>query len=190
MTQRSKLGTILLMVLTIGFGAKAQTFQLASESSKLVVEGTSTLHDWEEQANKLKGSAQIVLDGNKLVEIKQLTFKVEVEGLKSEHSGMDSNTYKALESNKYPEITYELTKINSTKPSDKGIALSTTGKLTIKGTTKVINMDVIASEGSVNFSGETTFKMSDYGVEPPTALMGTIKTGDEVTIKFNVKYKK
>ncbi|MCB0505933.1 MAG: YceI family protein [Cyclobacteriaceae bacterium] len=185
-----KLGVILVLALTVGFSAKAQSYTLAKESSSLLVEGTSTLHDWEEKAEKLGGTAQIVMEGNKLVEIKQLTFKVDVESLKSEHSGMDSNTYKALDSKTYPEITYELTKINSTKPGKNGIVLSTTGKLTIKGVSKTITMDVDVMEGSVVFAGETTFKMSEYGVEPPTALMGTIKTGDEVTIKFKVKYVK
>lgn len=178
------------MALAIGITAKAQTYMLVESNSSVIVEGTSTLHDWEEKAEKLSGTAQMVVEGNKLVEIKQLTFIVDVEGLKSEHSGMDNNTYKALDSKTYPNITYKLTKINSTKPGKNGIVLSTTGKLTIKETTKTINMDVDVMEGSVVFAGETTFNMSDYGVEPPTALMGTIKTGDEITIKFKVKYVK
>ena len=36
----------------------------------------------------------------------------------------------------------------------------------------------------VSLEGEKTFNMTDYGIEPPTALFGTITTGDEVTIKF------
>ena len=35
--------------------------------------------------------------------------------------------------------------------------------------------------------GEKSIKMTSYGVEPPTALLGTIKTGDDLTIKFNIK---
>ena len=189
MKNHIKLGAIFL-ALVLGINAKAQMYKLDPSNSTLLVEGTSTLHDWEENAEKLSGSAQMIVEANKLVEIKQLTFKVDVEGLKSEHSGMDTNTYNALNSKKYPEITYELTKINSTKPGEKGIVLSTTGQLTIAGSTKNINMDVEVMEGSVVFAGETTFKMSEYGVEPPTALMGTIKTGDELTIKFKVKYVK
>ena len=40
------------------------------------------------------------------------------------------------------------------------------------------------------FRGELTLKMSDYEISPPTALMGTIKTGDEVTIRFSIPFQK
>jgi hypothetical protein len=32
--------------------------------------------------------------------------------------------------------------------------------------------------------------MTDFKIDPPTALMGTMKTGDEITISFNVKLAK
>jgi hypothetical protein len=36
----------------------------------------------------------------------------------------------------------------------------------------------------VALEGEKTFNMTDYAIEPPKALFGTITTGDEITIKF------
>ncbi len=32
--------------------------------------------------------------------------------------------------------------------------------------------------------------MTDFDVKPPTALMGTIKTGDEITIVLNTTFAK
>jgi hypothetical protein len=32
--------------------------------------------------------------------------------------------------------------------------------------------------------------MTDYGVDPPTAVFGTIKTGDAIDINFNLNYTK
>jgi len=29
-------------------------------------------------------------------------------------------------------------------------------------------------------------KMSDYGIDPPSFMFGTVKTGDEMTVSFNV----
>ena len=37
----------------------------------------------------------------------------------------------------------------------------------------------------VTLTGATKLKMTDYKIDPPKALMGTITTGDEITIKFN-----
>jgi polyisoprenoid-binding protein YceI len=39
---------------------------------------------------------------------------------------------------------------------------------------------------SMTVSGDYTLKMTDYGIQPPKAMWGTIKTGDEVTIKFEI----
>jgi hypothetical protein len=30
--------------------------------------------------------------------------------------------------------------------------------------------------------------MSDFGIDPPTAVMGTIKTGDDVVVKFDFEF--
>jgi hypothetical protein len=30
--------------------------------------------------------------------------------------------------------------------------------------------------------------MSQYGIEPPVALLGTLKTGDEVAVEFNLNF--
>jgi hypothetical protein len=38
------------------------------------------------------------------------------------------------------------------------------------------------------FSGKQKIDMTLYGVEPPKALMGTIKTGKDVVVDFKVTY--
>ena len=40
-------------------------------------------------------------------------------------------------------------------------------------------------DGSVQVTGSVSMKMSEFGIEPPTAMFGTLTTGDEVTIEFN-----
>ena len=45
------------------------------------------------------------------------------------------------------------------------------------------------SDGSITFNGSKKLKMTDYGIKPPTALLGTMTTGDEVEIVFQVTLK-
>jgi polyisoprenoid-binding protein YceI len=59
----------------------------------------------------------------------------------------------------------------------------------ISGTRKQITLPVKAQrldDGGLRFVGSTTFNMSEYGVDPPTVMLGAIKTGDEITINFDV----
>jgi len=38
------------------------------------------------------------------------------------------------------------------------------------------------------FEGSQPISMSDYGISAPTALFGTLKTGNDITINFKVSF--
>ena len=48
----------------------------------------------------------------------------------------------------------------------------------------------VRREGAFSACGSYIMKMTDFGVDPPTAVFGTIKTGDEITIDYNLQLKK
>lgn len=79
-----------------------------------------------------------------------------------------------------------------TKQSDNKYKVSTVGNLKIAGVTKktTLNMMLTIKDNTANLTGEKTFKMTEYKIEPPKALLGTVTTGDEITIKFNVNLTK
>lgn len=180
---------ILLMIGVLVSPSMSQTYEIKSENNKLEILGTSTIHDWEIVAEEMTGKASINLEGDNLT-IGTLEFQVPVKSLKSGKSSMDNNTYEALKSKEYSNITYSLKNMELLNKKDKEYNLKTAGVLTIAGVPKTVNMQVIATEhlGYVSFAGKLDFKMTDFKVDPPTALMGTIKTGDEVSIVFNVAY--
>uniref|UniRef100_UPI002F93A979 YceI family protein n=1 Tax=Kaistella sp. TaxID=2782235 RepID=UPI002F93A979 len=45
---------------------------------------------------------------------------------------------------------------------------------------------VLKSGNSYTITGTETIKMTDYGVTPPSFMMNTVKTGDEIKITVNV----
>ena len=186
-----KLVLIIFIISVIAPRIVAQKYTLSSKESKLEVLGTSTLHDWEEVAEEMTGDAVINLDNEQMV-IESLKFKVPVKALKSDHGAMDKNTYEALKSSKHPNIYFELKEVMSIEKKGQEFTLKTSGNLTIAGVTKNIEMTVSSRPigNTISFSGKIDFKMTDFKVDPPTALLGTVKTGDDITIQFNVKYNK
>ena len=169
----------------------AQDSKVVLAESKLTVFGTSNLHDWEIEAKAMSGKSSMAIEAGNLKAIKSLDFAVEVEQLKSGKSGMDKNTFKALNSNTYKTINYKLVSVTKiTETSAGNFTVETQGDLTISGVTKRINQTFtvkLVGKKAI-FSGKTKIDMTVYGVKPPTALMGTIKTGKEVTIDFKVTY--
>lgn len=190
-TQYKLLNVLLFMFLTFNF-LNAQEYKLLLSESKLTVDGTSNLHDWSIEAKAMSGAAGFTVSGTEITALKNLTFALEVEQLKSGKSGMDKNTFKALNSSKYKTINFKVTKVvKITKNSNGTFAIETLGDLTINGVTKNVAQSFTAKvvDSKVQLSGKQTLNMTHYSVEPPTALMGTIKTGESVTVNFNVTYK-
>lgn len=185
-----KANKILRVFISLFFVASfAQDLKLNTNDSKVTVDGTSNVHDWTVEAKVMNGKMNAQLET--ALKINQLTFSVEVEQLKSGKSGMDKNTYKALNSTKFKTIDFKMTKVQKmTKLSDNNYQLELSGDLTIAGTTKTI---VLVASAQVQGNklvliGKHKLNMTHYGVEPPKALMGTIKTGEEVTVNFKVIY--
>lgn len=164
----------------------SQEFNLNNETSQLIVSGTSSLHDWHVDAEQQKG--KIVLELSKQLKIEKLTLEVTSRSLKSGKGSMDKNTYKALKTDEFKSITFKLTDVKeATALENDNYKIKASGNLTVAGVTKNISLDfnLHVTSNKVTLKGEKTFKMTDYGIDPPKALLGTITTGDEIIIKFN-----
>lgn len=189
-------GLALLAIIGLANIGHAQAIYKILDTKDLAMKltGSSTVHDWEMDASKATGEAQFLFKTEttgELQAVKSLTFAIAVKDLQSDSKGLDKNAYKALKSDKYKNIQYKLS--TSTIASEKeGYLLKTKGKLTIAGVTNDIIMDVhyvINKNGAITFKGSYKINMTDYKIDPPTYLFGTIKTGDAIILDFSVVYK-
>lgn len=177
----------MLLILLCVNASIAQTNYTASGVT-IKVSGTSNLHDWDVKSSTATVSATITVSpAGAITAVSALNFTTPVEALKSEHNGMDKNTYKALKKDANPNISFLLKTATVT-----GNTIKCHGVLTIAG--KGVETDVFVSykvnaDKTVTVTGTKTINMLDYGVEPPTALLGTIKTGKEVVLSFTVTMK-
>ena len=179
---------ILIIVCLLATGHLHAQYKVDNSKSTMTVSGTSSMHDWESNVETISGTAELVLEDGQVIEVNTLTLSVPVNSIKSSKSGMDSKTYEALKEKTSPNILYNLT---SASVNSNGF--STTGNLTIAGKSKLAKMDVtstVNTDGSVTFAGSIGVKMSEYDMKPPTAMLGAIKTGDDITIKYSVSFKK
>ena len=153
----------------------------------MTIEGTSSLHDWVSEVEKVEGKAILIEENEKLTDITSLELKIEVEGIQSGKGIMDKKTYKALDSENHPYITFKAENLKTITPS----TMEVSGKLTIAGKTNTIDLTVAYTyaNGTLTANGKIPLKMTDFGIAPPKAMMGTLKTGDDITIVYNVTLK-
>lgn len=164
-------------------------FTLHSES-KVWVEGTSSIHDWTCNVDQVKGSFVSADAASGIVPLSRVEVVVPVEEIACKNGTMNKKTYEALKSDEHPTIRYELdvSEVLSGSAADR-FELRTTGHLTIAGVERAVEMTVTGKrleDGRFRFSGQTPLLMTDYGIDPPRAMLGTLKTGDEVVVHFDV----
>lgn len=166
-------------------------------TSKITVKGTSTLHDWKAEAKVIKGNLTVIKgndDANAIANLGDLSgmkVVVPVKELKSGESGMDDKMDDALKADDNPNITYTLNKVDSLTYKDsskQAFTINTYGTLNVAGKSKNIEMKVNGKIDANNivFTGEKKLLMTDFGVDPPTAFFGVMKSGNQITIVYNV----
>ena len=116
-----------------------------------------------------------------------LEMKKELKLTPAQEAAMDKLMADALKAKTHPEIRFEMTSATPRSTNGNAFVLETKGKLTIAGVTRDVAFDVQGSrnaDGRYTLVGQAPIKMSDYGIKPPTAMMGTIKTGNDVKVTF------
>lgn len=168
----------------------SQNLNLVNAESSLTISGTSSLHDWTIDAKKQSGV--LIFKNVEKGEIEKCTLNITVEGLESGKRSMNKNTYKALNSDDYKSITYVLLEVSEALVQNATTSLiKTKGDLTISGVKKriALNFTLTNNGDGVVLEGIKKLKMTDFNIDPPKALLGTITTGDDITIAFKTTFK-
>lgn len=170
----------------------SQTTYQTAGPAKIKIEGTSNIHDWEMNTDKGNSTAVFITDGNGVISgLSSLTFSLPIESLKSESSAMDKNAYKAMHSTKYTSLTFTVLSA-SIKPAGNNYQVQSKGRLTISGVSRDIDITALCTvnpDKSIAVNGSYKLKMTAYNVTPPSIMLGAIKTGDDITVKFNLLFK-
>ncbi|MEL7833146.1 YceI family protein [Fodinibius sp. Rm-B-1B1-1] len=190
---KSLFTTLLIALFTLSGNVFAQSNSYnIIDKSTMQIEGTSTLHDWTADVEKF--SSYINFDASALEgdtknnPVKSLSLTIPVESIESGKGGMNRKMYGALKSDDFPNIMFQMDNAElTTADSSSTIELNINGTLTVAGTSKSITLPVTGEQQgneSYKFTGEYEINMKDYNVDPPSAMLGTIKSGEKVTISF------
>ncbi|MFZ9001932.1 MAG: YceI family protein [Bacteriovoracaceae bacterium] len=178
----------ILFFLFFSLNLNASSFVLLKKHSSVSVHGTSTLHDWTMKGPIENGAADLEIDKDQLKKMSSLSLSIRSEDLKSDSDGLNENAYEALQTKKYPIISFKLKSLK--KIIAKEVVIE--GDLTVSGVTKTIEVKgkiLNIGKDFMRVDGQHTLKMSEVGIEPPSVMLGMISSGDEIKISFNVLFK-
>jgi hypothetical protein len=203
-------GKIAFVLLTaVSLQAADQTTTYAARSgSKMRIEGTSNIHDWQVESPFIGGMMEVgpgfPTEPGQAATPGKVPAKVEVfvqvRSLKSvEKDGkpysdkMDEVMWEHLREAANKRIVYRLTELTlkeAPKAKDAPYVFDAQGELIVAGTTNKIALvvDVLPlPDNKLKVTGSTKLKMTDFKVEPPSPkiALGLIKTGDEIKLIFD-----
>ncbi len=165
-------------------------YRLAQANSSVVVLGTSTLHDWEMTAKQITANMTIDKNGSAINKINNVYFAVKTDNILSDNSIMDDKAHEALRSEKYPDITFHMKSVEKLTSSGSTINGSLSGEVTIAGVSKNITLPFTGTlqGNTIKVTGTKDLKMSDFNITPPKAMLGTLKTGNDIKIDFKLEF--
>ncbi len=177
---------ILLFCSVLAAGMTLHITMWSVNKSSIKIAGTSSLHDWEMKVESVQSVQQIEINANELV-IHSIELAIPVKSITSDNSIMDSKTFEALKGKQFPFVKFTATqsKLALEKGAFKGKIM---GMLEIAGKKRQVEIPIagiVKSNNMLEVKGDYRIDMTQYGVDPPTAMFGTLKTGKDVLVSFS-----
>lgn len=184
-----------LLLPAVGAAQSAPVAYLSLQpESKLWVEGTSTVRGFSCRAGTVNatvqaapgGVADAVLAGEKAV--RSVSVELAARGLNCGNATMNEHMLKAIKADQAPSIRFQMASYELA-PGEAGTAVRINGRLNLGGTERAITLTARATEGpggSLHLVGEHPVLLSEFGLRAPSLMMGTMRVGDRVTVKYDL----
>ncbi len=165
--------------------------------SNLTIAGTSNVNSFTCLCNEtfLKRTVRITtIDSIQTLKFSNALLKLPTKSMDCANSRMNSDLCDALKADQYPYIVIELHEVNlrsagARVAKGEWVDVKAIANLTITNVCKPLIMDVkmkkIAGD-KYRFVCSKDLKMTDFKVDPPTALFGLIKVHNEIKINLDL----
>jgi polyisoprenoid-binding protein YceI len=164
--------------------------------SRLWISGTSTVRSFECSATSFEsdvksapGAVTATLAGDKA--ITSVAVRVPAAKLDCKNGTMNEHMLKALKANDNPTIVFELASYDLARQDD-AVRVALVGQLTLGGVEKPVTIVATAKEGpdgALRVSGTHQINMREFGLKPPTLMLGTMKVDEKVKVGFDLLLK-
>lgn len=187
---KSTIRIIILSVALISLNSFGKTYELSETGNEIIIKGTSNLHNWSMEVVTSNCVAEFDIEGVQLKNITNVDFTCKSKDIRSNNNLMDRKTYEAIRAERFPEINFTLLSSNGLVSAGREFNGTLKGNLTVAGTAREIVVPfegILNNDNTISVEGSVELKMSDFKIDPPTALLGALKTGDLITITFSLK---
>jgi polyisoprenoid-binding protein YceI len=159
--------------------------------SYIWIEGSSNVNEFTCKSDRVRGQARVSpeIGGIQATSVEVI---IPVKGLDCGKRQMNRDMYKTLRADDFPDIQFELIDayiVGDTPVEGNSYLIRVEGNLTVAGETRHVAFEALGEMGVNNkykIRGKKDILMTDFGLEPPTALLGLVKARDELVVHFEL----
>ena len=190
--------TSLITILFLSGSLFAQDVTLNIQGApQVTIDGDSNVRSWDADVKSV--SAELVLTNIEDITLenltaesfKSMTITMPVESIDSGSRSLTRNIKNYLKEDDHPNITFTLNRVTDIQIENDSAIITAEGVINAAGKDHTVTMNVNASmnpDGSINFNGEQELLMTSFDIDPPTAVMGTVRARDEFKVIYNVNF--
>jgi hypothetical protein len=117
--------------------------------------------------------------------VEAFEIAIPAASLSSPKKDLDKNMHKALKVTEHQDITFRLLRLEP-RAGTPG-AFRAVGVLQIAGVDREVALDLTTkrTDAGLQVHGALDLLMTDYGITPPKAMLGMLKTDPKVTVTFD-----
>jgi hypothetical protein len=169
---------------SLWFEGKSNVHAFEAKSTEVVV--ALTCDSTAQKPQDAAGLASFIRSAN----VRGLDLRVPVASLHSEKSGLDKNMWKDLKADKFPAIQFHMTHYTVAPHGSAldSLEVHADGTLNIAGRERSVTLvgHTHADAGGVWLDGFRGLRMTDYDIQPPTMMLGTMRVADSVTVRYHL----
>jgi polyisoprenoid-binding protein YceI len=181
-------GVLVLPAALLGAaGAAISERYVAAAGSHFTIDGTSTMGAYSCEAGEVAGAADVPTGG-------PVTAGVTV-GVGSFDCGvarMNRDFRRALLAEAHPEIRFTLDRaevLAAEAHPGAWVPVRAAGRLRLAGTERAVVIEAEGrrlGQGRVRLRGRHPMRMTDFGVDPPSGMLGLVRAQDRIVVRFDL----
>ena len=177
-------------------GSSGQYVYEIEPESRLFLEGSSNVVDFTCDCTSRLGSGQFSIQAQQgTYRFSNGELRLPVAVLDCGNRAMNRDMYEALKADQHPTISVKLVQVDAPSPNtltqcNEWKTFHADLLLTIAGIARTVKMEVHGAHLGYqlyHFRAKQAIYLTDYGIDPPRALLGTVRVDNCITINMDLQ---
>lgn len=166
----------------------------SASGHQIRINGNSNVQRWSAEVPRATAVGDFVVNNGRLEAISRLTVEVDATAIRgSEGNIMTEKIHESLKVQQNPRIVFRFSGMDNISQTGNEFTVTASGNLTVAGVSRPVELVAtgrVMPNGDIQISGVEEMKMTTWNIQPPRAMLGALRTTDDISVNFSLTLKK